>query len=155
MRDGVRAQAKAAIDTTLLMVAVAFTIAAILTWLILDRVRSALTNLHNSLNAMAAGSGNLREALSVSGECVIGRTSHAFNGFVAGLRELVILARSNAEQVSCVVALGTTIPSSPVRLTATGSPPPIGTTSTASVLCVLPGPNKSWPLYPPCKKRLA
>jgi methyl-accepting chemotaxis protein len=104
LRDGVLTQAEAAMATTLLMVAVAFSIAAILTLLILARVRSALLNLHDSMSDMAAGGGNLRDALPVNGACEIGRTSDAFNTFVTGLRELVTHARCNAEQVSSEIA---------------------------------------------------
>ncbi len=104
LRDAVRSQARQAYITTLLMVSVSFVIAAILTWLILARVRASLSSLHDSLHEMASGGGNLRDALPVSGECEIGRASHAFNDFVAGLRDLVTQARHNAEQVASEIA---------------------------------------------------
>ncbi len=89
MSDEMSSRADEALRTTLLLVGLSLLVSAALTWLILARVRVALIHLHDSMHTIAQGGGNLRENLPVLGECEIGRTSHAFNTFLGGLRGLV------------------------------------------------------------------
>ena len=104
LRDAIKSQSQAALRSTVLLVLLSFLIATGATLLILTRLRGSLAKLSDSLHQIAGGGGNLKDALPVSGECEIGRTSHAFNQFVAGLRELVLQARQNAERVASEIS---------------------------------------------------
>ena len=103
VRDEIRARTQRILQTTVAVVVAALLLSFLLTMYILGRVSRSLGFLGASLSEIARGGGNLRAELPVSGECEIGRTSKAFNAFVAGLRELVGQARGYSEQVSAEI----------------------------------------------------
>jgi methyl-accepting chemotaxis protein len=100
IKDEMARRSARVMQVTVAVIALAMLISALLTLYILGRVSHSLGFLSHSLAEMADGGGNLRVQLPVSGECEIGRTSSAFNAFVAGLRGLVDQARGNSDQVA-------------------------------------------------------
>jgi methyl-accepting chemotaxis protein len=96
----IKSRADRVLKATLVLIVLALVFSVVMTLYVLERVSKSLAFLDSSLSDMAEGGGNLRAELPVTGKCEIGRTSQAFNRFVAGLRELVHQARSNSDQVS-------------------------------------------------------
>jgi methyl-accepting chemotaxis protein len=100
IKESMKARTAQVMQTTVTLVTVAVVLSVLITVHLLGRVSKSLGSLSHSLTEMAEGGGNLRAELPVAGKCEIGRTSRAYNAFVAGLRNLVNNARGNSDQVT-------------------------------------------------------
>ena len=103
LKEARKSNADSIMRSTIAVVIVGLVFSAFLTLWTLGRISHSLRFLSQSLVEISNGGGNLSTQLPVTGECEIGQTSSAFNLFVRGLRDLVMLARTNTEQVSAEI----------------------------------------------------